>query len=42
MLFDVLDLVASELNNSKVLWGIGGSVMLNHYGLIQNPNDIDI
>lgn len=31
-----------ELNRANVFWAVGGSVMLQQYGLIQSPQDIDI
>ncbi len=34
--------IAKELNAIDVIWAIGGSVMLSYYGLVENPNDIDI
>ncbi len=34
--------IAKELNRIDVTWALGGSVMLSYYGLVENPNDIDI
>lgn len=42
MVFDVLSYVGKQLNNAAVLWGVGASIVLNQYGLVSNPNDIDI
>lgn len=39
---DVLKKIADGLNKLNCTWGVGGSVMLNHYGLVKKPNDIDI
>lgn len=42
MLMDTLSCIAKELNEEKVLWAVGASVVLNHYGLVDKSNDIDI
>ena len=39
---EILKKIANGLNKSNCTWGVGGSVMLNYYGLVDNPNDIDI
>ncbi len=39
---DVLKRVAKLLNDGGITWGVGASVMLNHYGLVEEPGDIDI
>lgn len=31
-----------ELNRANIFWAVGGSVMLQQYGLVKQPNDIDI
>lgn len=31
-----------ELNRANIFWAVGGSVMLQQYGLISQPKDIDI
>lgn len=41
-MFKTLSMIAEELNDSKILWGVGASVLLNQHGLIDMPNDIDI
>ncbi|MEJ8553011.1 nucleotidyltransferase family protein [Tepidibacter sp. Z1-5] len=41
-MFNTLSYIAEKLNAGKVLWGVGASILLNHYGLIDKPNDIDI
>lgn len=40
--FDTLSYIGKKLNEEKIVWGVGGSIMLNHYGIIDKPNDIDI
>lgn len=42
MVFDILSYVGKQLNNAGILWGVGASLVLNQYGLISNPNDIDL
>lgn len=42
MVLDTLSYVGKQFNKTGILWGIGASVVLNQYGLISNPNDIDI
>ncbi len=39
---DVLKKVAKKLNLIDCNWAIGSSMVLNHYGLVEKPNDIDI
>lgn len=41
-MLDTLSYIAKKLNESKIVWGVGASLLLNHYGLIDKPNDIDI
>lgn len=38
----VLAKTGTVLNASKVLWGVGASLLLNRYGLVNTVNDIDI
>ena len=42
MIFDTLSYIGKELNSQGILWGIGASIVLYSYGLVDNPNDIDI
>jgi hypothetical protein len=42
MILDVLSYIGEKLNKEDILWGVGASILLNHYGLVENPNDIDI
>ncbi|MFA9560493.1 hypothetical protein ACERII_24645 [Evansella sp. AB-rgal1] len=39
---DTLVLITDRLNKTKSRWGIGGSMLLNQYGLIDIVNDLDI
>lgn len=42
MIYDTLKQIAIELNKNDILWGVGASVLLEFYGLIDKPKDIDI
>lgn len=42
MIFHTLGYIAEKFNDYKILWGVGASIVLNHYGLVNKPNDIDI
>lgn len=37
-----LSLVAEKLYDHAILWGVGGSLLLSFYKVIDKPNDIDI
>ena len=41
-LLNVLSLIGERLNRANILWAVGGSVLLNQYGLEDKPGDIDI
>ncbi|PAB60268.1 nucleotidyltransferase family protein [Anaeromicrobium sediminis] len=41
-LFNVLYKIAKEFNEKNILWAVGASILLNHYNLIDEINDIDI
>lgn len=41
-MFNTLSHIGQKLNEGKVVWAVGASVLLNHYGLADKPNDIDI
>lgn len=41
-LFNVLVKIGENFNNANILWGVGGSLLLKKYNLIQKVNDIDI
>lgn len=42
MILKTLNLITNNLNDKGITWGIGGSLMLHCYDLIENYNDIDI
>ncbi|MCT4661550.1 MAG: nucleotidyltransferase family protein [Tissierellales bacterium] len=42
MLIDTLKKVGLALNEEKIRWGIGGSVLLFAHGIVDFPRDIDI
>lgn len=41
-MFDTLCYVGKKLNEAGIIWGIGASILLNKYGFVHKPNDIDI
>lgn len=41
-MFETLSYIGEKLNNSNITWAVGASVLLNQFGLIDKPNDIDI
>lgn len=41
-MFNTLSYIGEKLNNSNIVWGVGASILLNQFGLIDKPNDIDI
>lgn len=41
-MFHALGLIGRALTGSGVLWGVGGSVLLNRHGLADHPHDIDL
>ncbi|MBU3129256.1 nucleotidyltransferase family protein [Clostridium tagluense] len=42
MIFEALSYIGEKLNENGVVWAVGASILLHHYGLIDSPNDIDI
>ncbi len=38
----VLCQIARSLNENYILWAVGGSMLLNRHGLIDQPGDIDL
>ncbi|KPU45859.1 hypothetical protein OXPF_03270 [Oxobacter pfennigii] len=42
MIFKVLSLIGEKLNDNEITWGVGASILLNQFGLVDKPNDIDI
>jgi hypothetical protein len=41
-MFNTLSYIGRKLNEAGVVWAVGASLLLNHYGLVDKPNDIDI
>ena len=41
-MFNTLSYIGKKLNEERIVWAVGASILLNHYGLIDKPNDIDI
>lgn len=41
-MFNTLADIGKKLNEANIVWGVGASLLLNHYGLVDKPNDIDI
>lgn len=41
-MFKTVSYIGQKFNDSNIVWAIGASMMLNQFGLIDNPNDIDI
>lgn len=41
-MYNILGSIGEKLNNSDIVWGVGGSILLEQFGLIEKPNDIDI
>lgn len=42
MIFETLSIIGERFNKEGILWAVGASVMLNQYGLVDRPNDIDL
>ena len=41
-MLETLSFIGDRVNNKKITWGVGGSLLLNFHKLIDKPNDIDI
>ena len=41
-MFETLTYIGEKFNHSNIVWAVGASLMLNQFGLIKDPNDIDI
>lgn len=41
-MLSTLSYIGEKLNNAKVVWAVGASILLNQYNLVEKPNDIDI
>ncbi|QGH35973.1 hypothetical protein GI584_18790 [Gracilibacillus salitolerans] len=37
-----LSFIGDRLKNKNIIWGVGGSLLLSFYKIIDKPNDIDI
>ncbi|CEQ11426.1 Uncharacterised protein [[Clostridium] sordellii] len=41
-MFNTLSYIGDKLNKANILWGVGASILLNQFGMVDTPNDIDI
>ncbi|GIO26329.1 nucleotidyltransferase domain-containing protein [Ornithinibacillus bavariensis] len=41
-MLNTLSIIGKEINKTNISWGVGGSLLLSFYQLIDRPNDIDI
>ncbi|MFD3449360.1 hypothetical protein ACFDTO_32810 [Microbacteriaceae bacterium 4G12] len=41
-MFHTLSYIGEQLNQSNILWGVGASILLHQFNLVDKPNDIDI
>ncbi|MFS0821425.1 hypothetical protein [Bacillus sp. 1P02SD] len=41
-MIETLREIAATVDDRKIVWGVGGSLLLSFYGLVQHPNDIDL
>ena len=41
-MLSTLSFIGEKFNEERIVWAVGGSVMLSYYGLAPDPNDIDI
>ncbi len=41
-MYTVLSSIGKRLNDAGIVWGIGASMLLSQFGLVEKPNDIDI
>ena len=41
-MFNALSYIGLKLNEGRVIWAVGASILLYQYGLVDKPNDIDI
>jgi hypothetical protein len=39
---NTLSYIGEKLNEGRVIWAVGASMLLNQHGLVDKPNDIDI
>ncbi|MFC4560162.1 hypothetical protein ACFO3D_18555 [Virgibacillus kekensis] len=41
-MLETLSFIGERLNNKRITWSVGGSLLLKFHGLVDTPNDIDI
>lgn len=41
-MLETLSFIGDRLSDENITWGVGGSLLLNFYNIIDKPNDIDI
>lgn len=41
-MLNILSYIGEKLNKSNIVWAVGASILLNQFGFIEKPNDIDI
>jgi len=41
-MFNTLSYIGKMLNDNEIVWAVGASILLNQFGLVDKPNDIDI
>lgn len=41
-MLNTLSYIGDNLNKRNIKWAVGGSILLNQFGLVDNPNDIDL
>lgn len=41
-MFNTLSYIGKKLNDADITWGVGASLLLNKFGFVEKPNDIDI
>lgn len=41
-MLETLAKIGKVLNSRNITWGVGGSLLLHFYGLVDDPNDVDI
>lgn len=41
-MFNTLSYIGKRLNEADITWAVGGSILLNKFGFIDKPKDIDI
>ncbi|MDR4890130.1 hypothetical protein RGU12_21770 [Fredinandcohnia sp. QZ13] len=41
-MIETLKEIVAAIGERKIVWGVGGSLLLSFHGLVQHPNDIDL